>query len=554
MMKRGLLTLATVAIALLCSSVYAYAPIIIDIPDVLIGDAEDNPSSCVPDLNFFVFTDAFNFDNYVTCDSGDPDCATTYPQIVRWSFLETLVTGQVTINGIGTLADPSESIEPGAKELTSYPNTDPLPRASSLATFRDLVDSPLPDAVPYGDPTEATCLNTIITIYASNGSKADSEEIIVKANVDDSEICLPDMLSQGVPLICEKDWTSPATEGWVKSLALANGAYIGRFNDLTTPYYYGTHTTSGGNIRGSGSAQNVWCSWESTGTDVTYTANNVYRIQYLISSDQSDITKVPNCRLLTYFKGPGVGAMNGGNRVGQGLFPPDADGNLYNVYIGPPDLTAGGVTFLTVNFEVIDFSAAEAGTNSMEECHICRFETPDKTDGTLEKTITTWTGWSTVLIGSPVGNATLGSNTTGLYIQTAATPAQYHADWRIDYGGWTLGAGSSGQSFAADKLYRCVYTLKKANSADNIGKIRLINGNYLGDYNAKITLIPDQTQVHMPGTSDTEYSVWFETMPALYANPTYNQMSFLMDVSDGNVLQLGRLYLSKIELYSYDIP
>jgi hypothetical protein len=340
-MKRGLLTLVIVAIALLCSNVYAYAPIIIDIPDVLIGDAEDNGTSCgLTDLNFFRFTDAFNFDDYVKCDPADPDCASTYPQMVRWSFFNPDGADLVKINGFEIIADPSESIQPDlvGKELTSWPNTGTIPRASSLASFRDLVDSPEPDAPPYTpDPTEATCLDTVITIYASNGSKADSDEVIVKANVLPSEICLPDGISVPTPLICgEKDWTSPATEGWVKSYAWANGYFIGRFTDLVTPYYYGTHTTSGGHIRGSGSAQNVWCSWEHTSTDITFNNNNVYRIQYLISSDQSDITKVPNCRLLTYFKGPaGEIIMNGGNRVGKGLFPPDSAGtfgvSLYTV-------------------------------------------------------------------------------------------------------------------------------------------------------------------------------------------------------------------------------
>jgi hypothetical protein len=117
-MKRGLLTLTIVAIALLCSSVYAYAPVIGNIPDIIIGDMEDNGTSCgLTDLNFFRFTDAFNFDEYVTAETGDPDAGTTYPQIVRWSFLATN-TGLLKINGIATLADASESIEPGLKELT----------------------------------------------------------------------------------------------------------------------------------------------------------------------------------------------------------------------------------------------------------------------------------------------------------------------------------------------------------------------------------------------------------------------------------------------------
>jgi hypothetical protein len=557
-MKKGLLTLSIVAIALLCSSVYAYAPIIGEIPDVLIGDAEDNPSSCVPDLNFFRFTDAFNFDEYVTADPGDPDAGTTYPQIVRWSFMDDDGPGFLKINGILALANESDSVQPDlvGKELTAYPNTDPLPRASSLASFRDLVDSPEPDAAPYSDPSELTCLNTIVTIYASNGSKTDSREIIVKANVNDSVACLPDGLSFPVTCTAVKDWTSPATEGWVARGVgwPADNAFFATTAD-GKPFYVTTHTSSGGNISASGHATRfVYGLWRSTGTDVAYVANNVYRIQYVISSTQTDITKVPNCRLLTYFKSPTATIMAGGNRVGKGLFPPDADGNAYNVYIGPPDLTAAGATFLEVNFEVIDFDANESGTNTMDECHICRFDTPEKTAGTLVKTYTTWTGFSSLggaLLGTTFANATVGSTGAGLFIQTPLT----NPTGKLVWAQWSRAADATSEIFEADKLYRSVYTMHKA-AGGNIGKIRMINSDRLGDWNAKIALIPDQVQNHMPQTTDTEYSVWIESMPALYGTPNEinNRMSYMFDTSDGSASQGGQLFLSQIELYSYDIP
>jgi hypothetical protein len=288
---------------------------------------------------------------------------------------------------------------------------------------------------------------------------------------------------------------------------------------------------------------------------VAYVANNVYRIQYVISSTQTDITKVPNCRLLTYFKSPTATIMAGGNRVGKGLFPPDADGNAYNVYIGPPDLTAAGATFLEVNFEVIDFDNNESGVNTMDECHICRFATPDKSDGTLVKTYTTWTGFSSYLgaqLGTTFASATVGSTGAGLFIQTPAPVTS----GRIVWAQWSRAADGTSEIFEADKLYRSVYTMHKGASGDNIGKIRMINGDQAGDWNAKIALIPDQVQNHMPQTTDTEYSVWIESMPALYGSPNEinNTMSYMFDTTDGSALQGGQLFLSQIELYSYDIP
>jgi hypothetical protein len=555
-MKKGLLTLAIVAIALLCNSVYAYAPIIGDIPDVLIGDREDNPTSPAADLNFFRFTNAFNFDKYVTSDPSDPDAGTTYPQCVRWSFLTLEPSDVIKINAIATLADASESIQPDlvGKELTAWPNTDPIPvegRATSWASFRDLVDSPEGSGPPWADPT--TPLDTIVTIYASNGSKTDSVQINVKANIG-SGPDMPDALT-GVGPILVKSWLTPYTEGWIKSLVgIPDGTYLGRNTD-GSPFYVGVHGNTGGDPTGAGSlTQNVWCSWESPLADVPYVANNVYRIQYKISSTQTDVTKVPNCRLLSEFAWVGGMAFAGGNRVGKGLFAPDADGNTYNVYVGPPDLTAAGVTNIRVKFEVIDFDANESGVNRLEEAEVRRFPTPDKAAGTLENTYqTTWTGWIPLTLGSPFGNATVGSTGGNLYIQTAATPIAPVAG-QIDYGMWTLGASASGESFEAAKLYRCVYTLQKSASGDQIGKVRLLNASNKGDWSSKIALLVDQTSVHMPSTTGTEYSNWYETMPQLYGTPADNKMSYMFDISDGKSTQFGRCYLTKVELISYDIP
>jgi hypothetical protein len=558
-MKRGLLTLAIIAIALLCNSVYAYAPLIGDIPDVYIGDQEDNvgrPPGV--DINFFRFSNAFNFDKYVSKDTNDPDQSTTN---VRWSFLEFPDLGSLTINGKGTIADPAAAIDPGVKELTQYPNNNPgweplnPGRVTSQADFRDLIDSP--GSPPWGPPT--TPLNTEITIYVSNGAKATSHTIIVKANIGVPDA--PDFLSGGISIIPVGGWTDPASQGWNKVLGGAAGSFVGRTSD-GKPFYVAAQTTSGGSIGISGSdTQFVWGYWQSPSDIIPYVANNIYRIAYTISTTQADPTKVPNCRLLTNFQGAGPSYplyMAGGNRVGKGLagLAPSTSGSTYNVYIGPPDLT-GLATNLRVYFEVIDFDNAETGTNFLDDVSVDRFATPAKDPAKLVRTYAppfTSPTWSPITLGSPFGNATVGSNVTGLYIQTAATPIA-PVSGQIDYGSWYLLASDSLDSFAAGKLYRIVYTMQKSASGDNIGKIRLINANGGGDWSGKIALVSDATTVHMPGTGPTEYSTWLETMPALYSTPPLkNKMSYQIDVSDGKASQVGRLYVTKVELYAYDIP
>jgi hypothetical protein len=78
-MTKGLYTLFVAAIALLgVTTASATAPTIGTIPDVIIGDAENNGPS---DNNFFVFTDAFSFDAYAEDDL-------TADASLKWSFDE----------------------------------------------------------------------------------------------------------------------------------------------------------------------------------------------------------------------------------------------------------------------------------------------------------------------------------------------------------------------------------------------------------------------------------------------------------------------------------
>ena len=65
-MQKCLLSFLTIVVlSLMCASGFAYRPIIGGIPDVWIGDEEDNPGGgSTVDVNFFRFSNAFNFDVY----------------------------------------------------------------------------------------------------------------------------------------------------------------------------------------------------------------------------------------------------------------------------------------------------------------------------------------------------------------------------------------------------------------------------------------------------------------------------------------------------------
>jgi len=414
----------------------------------------------------------------------------------------------------------------------------------------DILDSPPGSGPPWSHPSVSTALDTIITIYCSNGIRADSTQIWVQANVHEFITELPDFLS--IPNLPPRS----DLDNWV-TVDIPDGMLIS--DPSGDPFYVATHQRDGDSLAISGSAsQNVWGSWESPSDEFEYASNKVYQIRYTIRSDQTDIAKVPNCRLLTEFVGTSILAVSGGNRVGKGLFAPDADGETYNVYVEPPDLSLAGVTNLKIKFELIDFDANEEGTNYLDRVTVYRFITPSKGRGTLVASFESQAefasaGWQPLTLGSPFGDATVGSNSTGLYIDTPQTVIA-PVPGNIDYGLWQLPAGPS-IVFESDRLYRCVYTLQSPDQT-TLGKIRLINANAGGDWSSQLALVSDQTQVHMPDIDGEEYSNWFESMPALYtgADEYKNRMSFMFDVADGQNVQYGAVYLTKVELYYYYIP
>jgi hypothetical protein len=86
-MKKGFLTLAVVTLAFVGSVAFAAVPGMWGIPDVIIGDNEDDPA--ITD-NYFVFTDAFAFaDYYYWVESGE--------KALQWHYTD---AGDIEVIGI----------------------------------------------------------------------------------------------------------------------------------------------------------------------------------------------------------------------------------------------------------------------------------------------------------------------------------------------------------------------------------------------------------------------------------------------------------------------
>ncbi|MBN1900620.1 hypothetical protein JW926_04755, partial [Candidatus Sumerlaeota bacterium] len=512
--------LTIISVLFFCGNIFCDTPIppcppvIRDFPEVWIGDAEDNYDSGTEriDLNFFRFTNAFNFDDYVIFDPNDPNDVTTD---VRWSFMPD-APGLVLVNGKDGITDPyTEAIEPGAQELTDRFN--PNRTEAAAADLWDILDSPSGGTPPYPDPVPGEELDTFIMLFASNGSAYSCNYVRVSANLVYGESEQPDMPPYPpYPPWWYYEYDEPYNDGWRKSSEAGDpDTEIG-----ATGIYWGAHGTSGGDTISAGpgaehASNGFYCIWDAPANDIPYEAGYVYRAKYTLRSSQADVTKVPKIRLLTQCVGTNILAYSGGILLGGAnvnrLFAPGAVAETYTAYMEPPmNLAAGGVTNLKPKFEVYAFGSSEFGaTVYCDEVVVQRFPTPSKASaaGVIKTYSPTygWTGWTPqTLTDYGFGTATVSSNATGLYIETPGPKA-------FNYGRWYTPADSSGVQFTADKLYRCVYTLQS--NVSTLGQIRCLNANKSADWTSKLVILPNQTQAHLPAATGTEYSNWYETMP-----------------------------------------
>jgi len=355
------------------------------------------------------------------------------------------------------------------------------------------------------------------------------------------------------PLI---NWDAPADQGWIKPLPLPDGTVI---NDPAISFKIADHVISDFSVGIAGSTEDyVYGLWESPPSETAYIPGNVYRIRYTISTTQTDPSRVPNLRLFAEFIADGDKlVVAGGNRLGAGPFAPDSDGETYNVYLAPPDLSSMGHVDLKVRFELIDFSDTEEGINYLDEIMVERFPVPEKSEGILLSSYATpqeFSCWRPVILASPFGAVTLGLDGGGLFINTPGPKTNPSYNLGI----WTLPHEDSFISFEADKLYRAVYTLSVPSQEDHdtVGKIRMFNQNNGGEWSALLNLVPDHLRDHIPTTGGSEYSVFFESMPRLFTGDESwkNRINASFEIQDGQEAQMGTVYLNKLEFYEYDIP
>lgn len=210
------------------SASFAAAPTISNIPDVIIGDAEDNVGS---DNNFFVFTNAFSFDAYAA-DTDTPVAS------LQWSFDEG--DDAVAPNERWFSVNGKQAVHLGAAEIASSGSAGHNPPApanelrsvSSFATFRDIIFSPPPGSGPFADPAPPADKTDhyngkVVRFFVSDGTNVASRDLIVMTR--DNEF---DRLTGGSQLGCINDDPLTSTANWSINQTIPTGAATADFDSV----------------------------------------------------------------------------------------------------------------------------------------------------------------------------------------------------------------------------------------------------------------------------------------------------------------------------------
>jgi hypothetical protein len=213
-MNKGLKTtlFAMVAAVAGISSSYASAPVISSLPDIVVGDQENNYAGT--DNNYFVFTNAYLFDSYVT----DTDSTVS---TLLWSFdEESAPVGPAnrwyTVNGknsiyntnAGAAGDPAGT----AHVLPLVANE--LRAASPYASFRDVIYSPgsgpLVASFPDSNQVNSHAAGRLLTFWVSDTQNVTSDTALVKS-LDDGNDFKSDVLS----VLIHNDNQFTSSLGWI---------------------------------------------------------------------------------------------------------------------------------------------------------------------------------------------------------------------------------------------------------------------------------------------------------------------------------------------------
>lgn len=324
-LKRALLA-SMVTLSGVCA--FAIAPTLRQLPDVYIGDQENNIGT---DNNLFVFPNAFKFDDYVS------DADTTL-SLLKWSFDEgdelttptpvIVGTRWFKINGKQSLHLGSANIAATDGATSDAPHLNPLVAnelraTSNTASFHNFLFSPSSvyqaspttptytlTGTPYPAPSVQTSPTTashaaagkVVTFYVSDGSALDKKNIIVKT-IDNST----DLITGGSSFTIKQDdnfttdiRSTVSGTGWTftftnNAVGPPTGGYDAVNGALTITTSQSSASPVQFRVGGWQSEKSDWLSWASV------TSNNYVRVKYYVFvtgvSNPGQTNQIPDLRV-----------------------------------------------------------------------------------------------------------------------------------------------------------------------------------------------------------------------------------------------------------------
>ncbi|MFH0792744.1 MAG: hypothetical protein V2A74_01785 [bacterium] len=538
-----------------------FAPVIGNIPDIVVGDAEDNGAtigssffrvptisvgvadlnSATVDNNFFRFPNALNFLDYVQ----DQDTPTT---AIRWSFMEADDSTSVSINGMLQLSAGDDPVAPPpAKELTSG-------LTDFYADFRLESLSPSSGFPPFPNPgvTSGTLFfNRLVTLFATDGASTDSKTITVYAienGFDGYRFAQPP-----TSVILSHNFTS-TTEGATPLSFTVPTAQPQPFSGSTTSF-------AGGRLGliSPNNGSNYFGSWNSTPSDIPYTADKLHRARWEVTTDQATVSAVPSARFRISSQADNVNvgsySFNAAN-TDTNVPPVMPVTRTYSQYFQPVDLTSLQSNSLTAGmkwfFDLIDFSPTVSGSLFLDSIVVEALDRP--TSGTTDASITTFdaTEWSS-LGGSTLFPAWQNATSSGIGTEAFS--------WTVASGstaaiGVFQNSGATSPPFiplTAGKLYRAVFSLSIGNSADraHAPRVRLRLQDANGETASEYDIFKGQGGLATPDTTTTPYDVYL-VGPSNSGTPLNGSLGF--DIIAFDPTEAGTIRLEQIDVSSDTQP
>lgn len=494
---------------MISSGVFAYAPIIGTIPDIVVGNAEDTAI----DPNFFRYSNAFAFDNNVE-DQDTPDKTTLKWCFVKDNATSTTDVGDIEINGLGPeTADPS-FVDPTNNLRLGY--TD--------ATIRDILASPV------GGTYQGANLSDLhIALYASDGENVSDPKVIRVHSVAGTDG------NNGIPPSYRDDFTTNDTTApayWRPYLGNDPAdASVGEYDGVNGRLVLHIPTSI---------STGTWWQWlqkYDTGyakLDLEYIADSVYVLRTNIGASRD--TDIPQVRLR-------VGANDfswavthtiGGPSQAVGGTPNQGGKDFYTIFEPQGSVEDA---FLAIDFyTAAATSAMDIYINSMAIYRIAKADV-DSTDSTTITDLTSFTD----------GQGIWGTEAPCSITASAITMPNVSVSWAA-----CTQLKKLTDVPAVGDIYRLKYAVAKNNASSECDPFRLRVNDSANPSCVSMIVITDQASP-LIGTTDTDVVAYHKMLNGRDSG-TDSDLSISFDVYNGGAGTDAQAVLHGVVIEKITLP